>query len=686
MPGSAIKILFLAANPGTTMRLALDVEAREITEKIRDSRHRDAFRCEQRWAVTPSDLQHALLDVRPDIVHFAGHATSGGELMLDSGLRGESPVGTEALASLFNIVNRDAHRVRIVVLNACDSQHHAQALCQYVDCVIGMSASIPDSAAIIFAAAFYRGLGFGKSVSDAFDLARNALQLANVGSARIPVLAVRAGLAPGALTLTLPGTPVEARPAVPAVPALASGPSGRLAFGLPFQPGDSLCDGRFRIQEWLGQGAFATVWRAVDHQGGGEVALKVLHERYAVDVVMRDRFFRGAALLTRLPHRQIVGVREPHIEANGHQFYVMDFVRGQTLLDHVQLHHPTWEIIVNLLLPIGEALSYAHTRGCIHRDVKPGNILVNEHGEAFLIDFDLVRDLYNEGGTQPGQMGTFHFAAPELLDQPQLADHRADQYGLGMTIAAAIAGRPPGRDAKRDSADFIGALVCPPAIKNILRRGTAWDAAARFASVSELCRELRDALYAIELRRRRMERRRYQPWLLGGTAGAVGLIAFLAFNEGAPGEGKSPAVSARLEASSGTKSAHGAPRGDNKHIETDLPTLKDLPISKVGVDLQQALAQDRSGTIVTIRLSADNQEFEARQKATLAAQAGYSPFITHGADGNYFVYVGNYASEAQAGRDKDAAWAILNRTVAIRRLRNECPAVRWTPQGIHECY
>jgi serine/threonine protein kinase len=277
-------------------------------------------------------------------------------------------------------------------------------------------------------------------------------------------------------------------------------------------------------------------------------------------------------------------------------------------------------------------------------------------------------------------MGTFHFAAPELLDQPQLADHRADQYGLAMTIAAAIAGRPPGRDAKRDSADFIAALACPPAIRSILRRGTAWDAASRFASVSELCRELRVVLLEVELKRRRMERQRYRPWLIGGSIGAAGLVTLLAFTTGDRGEGKSPEPA--------SQPTRDAARGDNGSHETDLPTVKDLPAvpAKSAVDLQQALAQDRSGTLVALRLSADNTEYEAREKAGLAAQAGYSPFITHGDRGYYYVYVGNYASEAQASRDKLAASAILGKPVAVRRLRSDCPSVRSPAQGIHECY
>jgi serine/threonine protein kinase len=674
MVDRVIKILFLAANPASTARLTLDVEAREIEQKLRESRHRDAFRCEQRWAVTPSDLQHALLDVSPDIVHFSGHATANHGLILDSGRQSPSPVGTEALASLFSIVNRDVRRVRIVVLNACESQQQAQALCQYVDCVIAMSASISDEAAIAFSAAFYRALGFGKSVSDAFDLARNAIQLHNLGAARVPVLLIRPGLAAGALTLALP-VPGELSGATSVVPA--SVPPGRFAIP-PFQPGDTLAGGRFQIQEWLGQGAFATVWRALDHQRGDEVAIKVLHDRYTRDAVMHDRFFRGAAMLTRLPHPQIVGIREPRIEADGHQFYVMDFVRGQTLLEHVQLHHPSWYAIVQMLLPIGEALAYAHARACIHRDVKPANILIDQRGDAHLIDFDLVRDLHNEGGTMPGQMGTFHFAAPELLDQPQNADPRADQYGLAMTIAAAIAGRPPERDAKRDSSDYINHLACPPTVKTILRRGTAWDPAHRYASVPELCRELRLLLIDEELRRRRANRRRYHPWLLAGTATAIGLGVFASMAADDPKDSSPQPPPAGEPTRPAQREGNMPYRPAPKAITPAKPATS--------LDLQQSLTHDRSATLVTLRLSADNTLGEAQEKARLAAQAGYSPFITHGERGYYYVYVGSYASETHASQDLPGARAILGKPAAVRRLRNECPNVRWTPQGIHECY
>ena len=171
-----------------------------------------------------------------------------------------------------------------------------------------------------------------------------------------------------------------------------------------------------------------------------------------------------------------------------------------------------------------------------------------------------------------------------------------------------------------------------------------------------------------------MERRRHLPWLLGGTAGAVGLTALLAFTTGDP------------EAS---KSAEPPPTSTPAKLDRparDMPTVKDLPAPpKDAVDLQQALDRDRSATTYAIRLSADNLEYEAREKAALAARAGHAPFITRGERGYYYVYVGDYTSYSQAKRDESAAEAILGRNAEARQMRSECPSIRWTSTGIHEC-
>ena len=161
-----IKVLFLASNPKNTQRLNLDEEAHSITEKIRAAKFRDVLELKTLWATRPDDLIQALLEHEPQIVHFSGHGSEMGEIVLmdDNGF--EKTVDAKALRSLFTTLKDN---IRVVVLNACYSEKQAQAIAEVIDCVVGMSTAIGDEAAIIFAASFYRAIGFGRSIKEAFD-------------------------------------------------------------------------------------------------------------------------------------------------------------------------------------------------------------------------------------------------------------------------------------------------------------------------------------------------------------------------------------------------------------------------------------------------------------------------------------------------------------------------------------
>ena len=156
-----IKVLFLAANPAGTPPLRLDEEIRQITAKVRAAEYRDSLELVSRWAVRPDDLLQALLEVKPHVVHFSGHGSSTSELILLDDLGDPKPVSQAALVHLFRTLKDD---VRVVVLNACTSRPQAEALAETVECTVGMNRPIGDSAAIVFAASFYRALGFGRSV------------------------------------------------------------------------------------------------------------------------------------------------------------------------------------------------------------------------------------------------------------------------------------------------------------------------------------------------------------------------------------------------------------------------------------------------------------------------------------------------------------------------------------------
>jgi len=194
-----LRILFLAANPRDTNALSLDHEVRAIDAAIREAEHRDRVDLLQQWAVRVSELQAFLLRHRPVIVHFSGHGSKAGQIILESSAGESQPVAAAALGSLFSLVKDD---VRCVVLNACFTAKQAQAISQHIPYVIGMTRAIADQAAIAFATAFYRALSYQKDVPTAFELGRNQVDLEGLGEADVPKL-LTSGIASGEPPLAL---------------------------------------------------------------------------------------------------------------------------------------------------------------------------------------------------------------------------------------------------------------------------------------------------------------------------------------------------------------------------------------------------------------------------------------------------------------------------------------------------
>lgn len=196
-------ILFLAANPLDTDRLRLGEEVRDIDRRLRESEYRDRLDLRQHWAVRATDLSEALLRHRPGVVHFSGHGSSDGRIILqgEQGDAYQPPVS--AVADLFAIAGSS---VRCVVLNACHSASLADAIAEHVDCVVGTVRAIEDEAAVRFAAGFYRGIGYGESVATAFALGRNEIHLTGTGNPTTPLLVAGQGVPPDQLRLVGHGT------------------------------------------------------------------------------------------------------------------------------------------------------------------------------------------------------------------------------------------------------------------------------------------------------------------------------------------------------------------------------------------------------------------------------------------------------------------------------------------------
>lgn len=183
------KILVLAANPSDTPRLSLDEEVRSIQRSIQLSKERDRFKFISEWAVRTEDLIQALVSHQPHIVHFVGHGTGEHGLVLDDSRGRSQLVPTRALARLFQQVSV----VECVLLNACYSDSQAQAISQFVSCVIGMNQPIGDVAAISFARGFYTALGHSSSYEAAYEMGRTAIDLENIPEVATPVLRTRSG-------------------------------------------------------------------------------------------------------------------------------------------------------------------------------------------------------------------------------------------------------------------------------------------------------------------------------------------------------------------------------------------------------------------------------------------------------------------------------------------------------------
>ena len=190
---NSMKVTFLASNPMVSDRLALGEEVRAIEQKVCSSKHGEGIQIRQRWAVRPGDLQQILLEDEPTVVHFSGHGAGAAGIVLHAGSEDEERLlDARVLADLFRVHKQN---IRVVLLNACYSEQQAKAVVDEIDFVVGMSDSIGDDAARVFAAAFYQGLGFGKSVQSAFD--QGVLELKLLGlddDVDIPVLRVRDGV------------------------------------------------------------------------------------------------------------------------------------------------------------------------------------------------------------------------------------------------------------------------------------------------------------------------------------------------------------------------------------------------------------------------------------------------------------------------------------------------------------
>lgn len=202
--------------------------------------------------------------------------------------------------------------------------------------------------------------------------------------------------------------------------------------------------GEYSLERELGRGGMGIVYLAREVQLDRLVAIKVLPGPLAQRADIRERFLREARMAASLSHPHIVPIYRVG-EAHGFVFFAMAYVHGETLGDRLRTRGPLAPAAATRLLrEVAWALSYAHGRGIVHRDVKPDNILIEaETGRALVTDFGIARGAEETQLSDPGRvMGTAHFMSPEQAASEPL-DGRSDLYSLGVVAYLALSGKLP---------------------------------------------------------------------------------------------------------------------------------------------------------------------------------------------------------------------------------------------------
>lgn len=254
---------------------------------------------------------------------------------------------------------------------------------------------------------------------------------------------------------------------------------------------------RYRIEERVAAGGMATVYRATDEILGRSVAVKVMHPSLADARGFVERFRREAQSAARLNHPNVVTVHDGG-EQEGTLFIVMELVEGTTLREMIErFGRLDPDTARHVAAGVAAALDHAHTKGIVHRDVKPENVLLTGDGRVKVVDFGIARALAEDASRLTGDqaIGTMAYVAPEQIGNGDV-DARADVYALGVMTYEMLTGRAPfegDTPAAVAAARFERSVPSPgasPEIDAAVSRATALQPDDRFETAGEFARAL----------------------------------------------------------------------------------------------------------------------------------------------------------------------------------------------------
>ena len=261
-----------------------------------------------------------------------------------------------------------------------------------------------------------------------------------------------------------------------------------------------LLDGRYEILEEIGRGGMAVVYRARCHRLNRYVAVKILKEELSRDEDFRRRFYAESQAVAMLSHPNIVAVYDVN-HSNDIDYIVMELIDGLTLKQYMQQRGAlSWREALHFATQIAKALEHAHSRGIIHRDIKPHNIMILKDGSVKVADFGIARLNSSQNTLTREALGSVHYISPEQAKGAQV-DARSDLYSLGVVMYEMLTGKPPydGESPVAIAIQHINATPVPPrqlnssiplGLQQITLHAMCSDLSARYASATAMIEDL----------------------------------------------------------------------------------------------------------------------------------------------------------------------------------------------------
>jgi len=263
-----------------------------------------------------------------------------------------------------------------------------------------------------------------------------------------------------------------------------------------------LLDDRYEILEVIGTGGMAVVYKARCHRLNRLVAIKILKDEFAGDEEFRRRFHAEGEAVAMLSHPNIVQVYDVSTSDSAN-YIVMELIDGISLKQYMEKRGVlNWKETLHFAMQIAKGLEHAHSRGIVHRDIKPHNVMVLKNGSVKVMDFGIARVMNKSNTLTKEALGSVHYISPEQAKGSN-TDNRSDLYSLGVVMYEMMTGRPPydGESAVSVAIQHINGGAprpsslnpnIPKGLEQIIIKAMALDVRDRYASATEMLQDMEE--------------------------------------------------------------------------------------------------------------------------------------------------------------------------------------------------